>query len=78
MRRRKLIAAALFFALFGILSLIPPVLLIFRADTRILGVPLDTVYVFLIWFGLIIGAFIFSKVLPDDTQSSNNVGDDEQ
>lgn len=68
MTRRKLIAAALFFTLFSVIALLPPLVLLFRFDARIGGVPVETVYVFVLWAILVIGARWFSRVLPDDDQ----------
>lgn len=66
MTRRKIIAAALFFTIFGAIALFPPLVLLFRFDHRIAGIPVETVYVFVLWALLIVGARWFSRVLPDD------------
>ncbi len=66
MTRRKLIAAALFFTAFGALAYMPPLVLLFRFDMRVLGVPVETVYVFVLWIALVAGACWFSRVMPDD------------
>lgn len=66
MTRRKLVAAALFFTAFGALAYMPPLVLLFRLDVRVLGVPIETVYVFALWVALLLGARWFSRVLPDD------------
>lgn len=66
MTRRKLAAAALFFTVFGALAYLPPLVLLFRYDLRVFGVPVETVYVFALWFVLVVGARWFSRVLPDD------------
>ena len=66
MTRRKLVAAALFFAAFGALAYLPPLVLLFRLDLRVFGVPVETVYVFALWIMLVAGARWFSRVLPDD------------
>ena len=66
MTRRKLIAAALFFTVFGALAYLPPLIILFRYDLRVFGVPVETVYVFALWFVLVVGARWFSRVLPDD------------
>lgn len=71
MTRRKLIAAALFFTIFGVIALLPPLVLLFRFDTRIAGVPIETVYVFSLWALLIAGARWFSRTLPDDRPTEN-------
>jgi hypothetical protein len=66
MTRRKLVAAALFFTVFGALAYLPPLVLLFRLDQRVLGVPIETVYVFALWAVLVGGARWFSRVLPDE------------
>jgi len=66
MTRRKLVSAALFFTLFGVIALLPPLVLLFRIDTRVLGVPIETVYIFVLWALLVAGGRWFSGVLPDD------------
>ncbi|RIK84954.1 MAG: hypothetical protein DCC69_11510 [Hyphomicrobiales bacterium] len=66
MTRRKLVAAALFLTAFGALAYLPPLVLLFRLDIRIMGVPIETVYVFALWVALVAGACWFSRVLPDD------------
>lgn len=71
MIRRKLVAAVLFFTLFGVIALMPPFIFLFRFDARILGIPVETVYVFVLWALLIAGACWFSRVLPDETPRSN-------
>lgn len=70
MIRRKLVAAALFFTAFGAIAYLPPVVLLFRLDIRVMGVPVETVYVFTLWTVLVIGACWFSRVLPDDRPPS--------
>lgn len=66
MTRRKLISAALFFTIFGAIALLPPLVLLFRFDARVAGVPIETVYIFILWAALVIGARWFSRTLPDD------------
>ena len=66
MTRRKLVAASLFFTLFGVIAVLPPLALLFTADIRPFGVPLPIVYVFLLWAGLVLGAVWFASALPDD------------
>ena len=70
MIRRKLVAAALFFTGFGAIAYLPPLVLLFRLDVRVLGVPIETVYVFVLWTVLVVGACWFSLVLPDDRPPS--------
>ena len=77
MTRRKLIAAALFFTAFGALAYMPPLVLLFRFDMRVLGVPVETVYVFVLWIALVAGARWFSRTLPDDPPVDENRRDSE-
>lgn len=72
MIRRKLISAALFFSLFGVIAFMPPFVLVFTTRLRIAGVPLDLLYVFTLWIALIFGAWWFSRLLPDDTPTNHN------
>jgi hypothetical protein len=67
MTRRKLVAAAFFFAMFGVIAFLPPLVLLFRFDARLFGIPAETVYIFVLWALLLVGARWFSTVLPDDT-----------
>lgn len=75
MMRRKLIAAALFFTVFGALASLPPLVMLFRLDTKFMGVPVETVYIFVLWTVLVVGACWFSHILPDDRpQPERNSG----
>lgn len=64
MTRRKLISASLFFTLFGVIALMPPLILLVRFDLRVAGVPIETVYIFVLWALLIGGSCWFSRALP--------------
>lgn len=66
MTRRKLVGAALFFTLFGVIAIMPPLVLAFRFDALILGVPVETVYIFAIWIFLVAGAILLGRNLPHD------------
>lgn len=72
MTRRKLVSSALFFTLFGVFAFLPPLILLFRFDARIGGVPVETVYVFVLWGLLVAGARWFSRTLPDDPHVDEN------
>lgn len=73
MIRRKLVAASLFFTVFGALAYLPPLILLLRYDVRVFGVPVETVYVFVLWIALVVGARWFSSVLPDDRSPSEKL-----
>lgn len=66
MSRRKIIGASLFFALFGLMAVLPPLIMLFRFDGRVFGIPVETVYLFALWAFLIAGAAWFGAVLPRD------------
>lgn len=66
MTRRKIIGASLFFTLFGAMAILPPLILLFRFDALIFGLPVETVFIFCLWMLLIIGAAWFGHVLPRD------------
>lgn len=66
MTRRKIIGASLFFTLFGAMAILPPLILLFRFDALIGGLPVETVFIFGLWVLLILGAAWFSFVLPRD------------
>lgn len=66
MTRRKLVSASLFFTVFGVIAMLPPLVLLFRFDARVFGVPVETVYIFVLWGLLVAGARWFSRILPDD------------
>lgn len=66
MSRRKIIGASLFFALFGLMAVLPPLIMLFRFDGRVFGIPVETVYLFALWAFLIAGAAWFGVVLPRD------------
>jgi hypothetical protein len=70
MTRRKRIAASLFFTLFGVIALLPPLVLLFRFDARVAGVPIETVYIFVLWALLVIVGLWFSRVLPDEPRQA--------
>ncbi len=70
MTRRKLVSASLFFTMFGVIALLPPLVLLFRFDARVFGVPIETVYVFALWGLLVAGACWFSRILPDERPAS--------
>lgn len=75
MTRRKLVAASLFFTVFGVIALLPPLVLLFRVDARVAGVPIEAVYIFVLWALLVVGARWFSRVLPDDAPPADRSKD---
>jgi hypothetical protein len=76
MNRRKIIGASLFFALFGLMAVLPPLVLLFRFDMLVFGIPVEAIYLFGLWVFLVIGACWFSYALPHEHHLSPNSGDD--
>ena len=66
MDRRKLESAALFTTLFGTLLFMPPLTLVFAHEGRLLGVPIELIYLFTAWALLIAVAFWLGRRLPRD------------
>lgn len=50
----------------GTVLLLPPIGLIFGKAFRVFDIPLPVFYVFGAWFVLVVGAFVISRVLPDN------------
>lgn len=63
--RRPRESAALLVCL-GTAFLLPPIGLIFGSAYRIFDIPLPVFYVFGAWIALVVGAFLISRVLPDN------------
>ncbi|WP_417582153.1 hypothetical protein [Pelagibacterium sp.] len=66
MTRRKIIGASLFFTLFGAMASLPPLILLFRFEGFVAGLPIATVFLFGLWVFLILGAAWFGYTLPRD------------
>ncbi|UYQ73909.1 hypothetical protein OF122_09165 [Pelagibacterium flavum] len=66
MTRRKIIGASLFFTLFGAMASLPPLILLFRFEAIIFGLPVATLFLFGLWVFLVIGAAWFGYALPRD------------
>lgn len=66
MERRKLESAALFLSLLGVLLILPPLAVVFQLERRLLGVPVEVIYLFVCWLGLIAAAFWLGRRLPRD------------
>lgn len=69
MERRKLESAALFLSLLGVLLILPPLAVVFQLERRILGVPLEVIYLFVCWLGLIAAAFWLGHRLPREAEA---------
>lgn len=69
MERRKLVSAALFLTVLGTLFFLPPLAVLFQLERRFLGVPLEVIYLFVCWLGLIAGAFWLGRRLPREAEA---------
>lgn len=49
----------------GVVALLPPFATIFEIDTRIAGIPLIALYLFVVWALLIVGAARLARPLRD-------------
>ncbi|WP_127143060.1 hypothetical protein [Pelagibacterium montanilacus] len=70
MHRRKVIGSALFFSLFGMMASVPPLIMLFRFEGFVFGIPAATVFLFGLWVFLVVGAAWFSRALPRDEPAS--------
>ena len=66
MTRRKIIGASLFFTLFGAMASLPPLILLFRFEGFVAGLPIATLFLFGLWVFLVAGAEWFGYALPRD------------
>lgn len=66
MERRKLTSAALFVTLFGALLFMPPLTLLFHHEQRLFGAPMELIYLFAVWLGLVIVSRWLAPRLPRD------------
>lgn len=64
MTPRKVEHAALFLVLLGALLFVPPLVTLMNIRARILGVPIEVVYLFVVWALLILGAIWLARRLP--------------
>ena len=76
MERRKLESAALFLSILGVLLILPPLAVMFQLERRFLGVPLEVIYLFVCWLGLIGAAFWLGRRLPREAEAEPPEGGD--
>jgi hypothetical protein len=69
MERGKLESAALFLTILGAMLIMPPLALLFQIERRFLGVPAEVIYLFVVWAGMIFGAWWLGRHLPRDRES---------
>jgi hypothetical protein len=66
MDQRKLQSAALFFTIFAAMLILPPLVLLFNFKARLLGLPAEMIYLFVVWMGLVGATAWFAYRLPHD------------
>jgi len=76
MERRKLESAALFLTVLGAMLIVPPLALVFQIERRLFGVPVQVIYLFVVWAGLVAGAFWLGRHLPREPEA-DAAGDDD-
>jgi len=59
----------------GIVLLMPPIAGVALVESRVAGIPMPILYVFLVWIGLIIGAARLSSKLSRDAESSSRTAE---
>jgi hypothetical protein len=64
--RGKLESAALLLTIAGVLLIMPPLVQLFQWQTRFFGVPIEVIYLFLIWAAMVIGARGLAQRMPPD------------
>ncbi|QRZ15046.1 hypothetical protein JWJ88_19070 [Paracoccus methylovorus] len=66
--------------LFGALLLLPPFINLFLVRRLLWGIPLEVIYLFAVWVGLVVGAWRLSRVLdtrlPSDPDTAPRQQDD--
>jgi cell division protein FtsX len=70
MDRSRLVSAALFLTILGSLLFLPPLANVFQQQQRLFGLPLDLIYLFACWIGLIAAAGWLGRRLPRDPESN--------
>jgi hypothetical protein len=77
MDSRKLESAALLLTVLGAMLIVPPLALLFQVERRVLGIPVEVIYLFTVWAGLIAGAWWLGRRLPREPAADvSNAGDD--
>ncbi|GHA35910.1 hypothetical protein GCM10007989_34920 [Devosia pacifica] len=72
--RGKLESTALLLTLASILLIMPPIAYLFQWQARLFGVPVEVIYLFTVWGGLVLCSALLSRRLPPQTPPS---GDDD-
>lgn len=67
MERRKIESAALFITILGTMLIMPPLALLFQDARRFAGIPVEVIYLFVIWAALILAAWWLGRNLPRDS-----------
>jgi hypothetical protein len=69
MDRRKLESAALFLTIFGAMLIMPPLALLFQIERRLFGIPLEVIYLFVVWAALVAAAGWLGRHLPREPEA---------
>jgi hypothetical protein len=76
MNRQKLYAAALVLPLFGGFLLLSPLIDLFTVNVTVAGLPLEVVYIFLVWLGLIVAAYVLARALGQNSSLYDSADQD--
>lgn len=66
MDRGKLESAAFLLTVAGVLLIMPPLALLFQWQMRLFGVPIEVIYLFLVWAAMVVGARWLARRMPPD------------
>ncbi len=74
MQPSKLVSAALFVTIFGVVLIVPPLALVSSTGFHIFGMPTELIYLFAVWAGLVVAAAVFAQRLPRDRTDDSREG----
>ncbi len=76
MERRKLESAALFFSIFAVMLMLPPLVVLFQLEQRVFGLPVGMIYLFVGWAVMIAGTWWLSRRLPHEQEATGEREDE--
>lgn len=68
---RKLPSAALFATIFGCMLIMPPLVMLSNIHARLFGFPVEVIYIFAVWFGLVLATRWFARRLPREPAATD-------
>lgn len=74
MDRGKLVSAAFVFTIASLMAIMPPLTGLFQWHARFFGLPIEVIYLFCAWAGMVVGAFLLARAMPRDPPSPDAPG----